>query len=125
MRSTLPQARPNTPTLVRKDLRMLGLFIRLYCDDHHEHAAPVALQGFNLREITGENLRLCPECTKLLAHAFVKRSHCPMDPKPQCKHCSNHCYAPAYQEKIRTVMQYSGRKMILSGRLDYLVHLLS
>ena len=67
---------------------------------------------------------LCEECTKLLVHAFTKRTHCPMHPKPACKHCPSHCYHPTYRAKIRQVMKFSGKKMLLGGRLDYLFHLL-
>ena len=64
--------------------------------------------------------QLCPACRKLLAHAFVQRSHCPLDPKPACKKCPTHCYAPKYRAQIREVMKYSGRRLGLRGRLDYL-----
>jgi hypothetical protein len=47
-----------------------------------------------------------------------------MNPKPMCKHCPNHCYHPTYRAKIREVMQFSGRKLLLGGRVDYLLHLL-
>jgi hypothetical protein len=47
-----------------------------------------------------------------------------MDPKPMCKHCPSHCYRPSYRARIREVMKFSGRKMVLSGRLDFLLHLL-
>jgi len=47
-----------------------------------------------------------------------------MHPKPACKHCPSHCYHPTYRAKIRQVMKFSGKKMLLGGRLDYLIHLL-
>ncbi|HEY8665721.1 MAG TPA: nitrous oxide-stimulated promoter family protein [Tepidisphaeraceae bacterium] len=111
---------------LRKDLRTLGLFIDLYCKYRHADAErlPVVLKTHDVKEITGRNVCLCPGCQKLLTHAFVKRSTCPMDPKPQCKHCPVHCYHPTYRAQIREVMKYSGKKMLLSGRLDYLFHLL-
>jgi hypothetical protein len=115
----------SSPELV-KDLKTLALFINLYC--RHKHAdqprTKVELRTHDLASITSKSIVLCPECTKLLTHAFVKRSHCPMHPKPMCKHCPNHCYHPTYRAQIREVMQFSGRKMLLSGRLDYLFHLL-
>ena len=118
------KAKPNTPALLRRDLRTLALFIRIYCHAKHPDRSPVALRGFDLVEITGKPLDLCPECTRLLHHAFVKRTHCPRDPKPQCKDCPTHCYSKVYREKIRDVMRFSGWKLLLSGRLDYLVHLI-
>lgn len=111
---------------LRSDLRTLALFVELYC--RHKHANQVRtqmdLKGFDVNRIAGRPVALCPECTRLLAHALVKRSHCPMNPKPTCKHCPSHCYHPKYQTAIREVMRYSGQKMLMSGRLDYLFHLL-
>jgi len=125
----LPQGvtgKPNTPELVQKDLSMLALFVRVYCEGNHAEAtkAPFVLKGFDVPAISGrEELCLCPGCTKLLMHAFIKRQACPMDPKPMCKHCPSHCYAPLYRQQIREVMKYSGRKLVLRGRLDMLIHL--
>jgi hypothetical protein len=115
----------SNPELVR-DLRILALFIDLYCRSQHVSAARrrVELRTHDVAAIARKSVELCPECTKLLAHAFVKRTHCPMNPKPMCKHCPNHCYHPAYRAQIREVMKVAGRKMVLSGRLDYLFHLL-
>ncbi len=111
---------------VRKDLKTLALFIRIYCKKKHPDApkAEVQLKTHDVQDIAGAPMELCPECTKLLAHAFVKRSRCPMDPKPACKHCPNHCYHPDYRARIREVMKFSGKHLVLTGRLDYLFHLL-
>lgn len=115
-----------TQEKLRKDLRRLGLFIELYCDGHHgrEDRRTVRLKQFEVTSILGRELKLCPECTRLLAHAFVKRAHCPYDPKPACKHCPSHCYHAAYRAKIREVMRYSGTRFLFRGRLDFLAHLL-
>jgi hypothetical protein len=125
---TAPSAATAVPPdrATRKDLKTLALFIRVYCKHRHGDAAkaPVELKTHDVTAIAGRELVLCESCRKLLAHAFVKRSHCPMDPKPACKHCPSHCYHPAYRAQIREVMRFSGRKMLLSGRLDYLFHLL-
>jgi hypothetical protein len=111
---------------LRKDLKTLALFISLYCRYRHrdQPRTPAELRTHDVRGIAGRDIELCAGCQKLLAHAFVKRSHCPMDPKPACKHCPNHCYHPTYRAQIREVMRFSGRKMLLAGRLDYLFHLL-
>src|SRR5262245_19536861 len=111
---------------LERDLRTLAMFISLYCRYRHEDAAKAAVEmkTHDVEKIARRPILLCPECTKLLIHAFVKRTHCPMDPKPQCKHCPNHCYAPVYRTQIQEVMRFSGRKLFLAGRLDYLFHLL-
>ena len=119
-------ATASLPLELLRDLKTLALFIDLYC--RHKHAGaertPVDLRTHDVAAIAGKTIVLCPECTKLLAHALVKRTHCPMDPKPMCKHCPNHCYHPTYRQQIREVMKFSGRKMVFGGRLDYLFHLL-
>lgn len=110
-----------------KDTRILARFVEVYCHDHHAHTAGVDGNWplvYDTSELTGKQMRLCPDCQKLLTHAMVKRTHCPMQPKPTCKHCTKHCYHPTYRQQIREVMKYSGRKMVLRGRLDYLWHLL-
>jgi hypothetical protein len=112
--------------LLQKDLKTLALFISIYCRYRHENAPkmPALLKTHDVAAIAGTPVNLCPECCRLLAHAFTKRTHCPMDPKPACKHCPNHCYHPNYRAQIREVMRFSGKKMLLGGRLDYLFHLL-
>lgn len=117
---------PNDPQALAKDLKTLALFISLYCRYRHQDQPRQAmlLRTHDVQAIAGRPIVLCAQCQKLLAHAFTKRSHCPMHPKPQCKHCPSHCYAPAYRQQIREVMKFSGKKMLFAGRLDYLFHLL-
>lgn len=116
----------NTDPRIARDLRTLAQFINIYCRHKHESAPrePVALRGFDYDELKISPPMLCTACGKLLAHAFVKRAHCPINPKPACKHCQSHCYQPQYREQIREVMRFSGRKLVLSGRLDLLFKLL-
>lgn len=111
---------------LRRDLKTLAWFIRIYCDHKHAEAAKtlVTLKIHDVQAIAGRPLSLCEDCSKLLTHAFVKRTHCPMVPKPACKHCPSHCYHPTYRAQIREVMRYSGRKLLFSGRLDYIYHML-
>lgn len=89
-----------------KDIRVLASFIGVYCRGKH-------------RSPKGE---LCPECRGLMEYARMKREKCPLDPKPACKHCPIHCYGKAQRAAIREVMAYSGRRLLLRGRLDLLWH---
>lgn len=111
---------------VDKDLRTLAWFIQIYCRNKHADAdkALPELKGFDLEKIGAKSVPICRACEKLLTHAFVKRAHCPFNPKPACKHCETHCYQPTYRQRIREVMRYSGKKLVLSGRLDMLFKLL-
>ena len=110
---------------MNRELRILARFIRLYCDDLHadQERQPATMRTHDVSAIAGREIVLCTSCAKLLQHAFTKRAHCTMDPKPMCKNCPEHCYAPDYRAQIRAVMRHSGKKMLRHGRLDYLLHL--
>jgi hypothetical protein len=118
---------PPPPRKLIKDLRVLTRFVALYCRFRHAGSAkaPVNFKFADVPALAGGRLSLCTACNKLLAHALVKRLRCPLDPKPACKRCPQHCYAPPYRAQIREVMRFSGRKLVLSGRLHYLVRLFS
>jgi hypothetical protein len=118
-------ASPTDPAL-RKDLKTLALFVQVFCQHRHPEAekSPMRLKTHDVAALAGRPIALCENCTRLLAHALTKRSHCTMDPKPMCKHCPNPCYHPNYRAQIQEVMRYSGMKLLFTGRLDYLLHLL-
>ena len=111
---------------LHSDLKLLVHFIEVYCKNRHAERdkIPPQLPTHDVPALFGRPVELCAECAGLLGHALVKRSLCPLDPKPACKHCPEHCYHPRYRAAIREVMAYSGRRLVLSGRLDYLFHLL-
>lgn len=115
-----------TDRKLRRDLRTLAGFIDIYCRGRHGEAerGPVRLRNIDVERRHGRPLRLCRACARLAAHAVMKRLYCPYEPKPSCKKCPTHCYAPEYRAQIRAVMKYAGRRLVLSGRLDYLWHLL-
>ena len=110
---------------MERDLTLLARFIQAFCEARHTGAerGAVVLPDYHIPMLRGRPPELCADCRKLLAHALVKRSHCPMNPKPACKKCPKHCYAPKYRAQIREVMRFSGQRMVLRGRLDYLLHL--
>lgn len=110
---------------LRRDLKTLAKFVEIYCRNQHEGARKTRLhlKTDGLETLSVGAVDLCPTCSKLLAHALMKRARCSLDPKPMCKRCPTPCYQPQYRASIRDVMKYSGRKLVLSGRLDYLRHL--
>src|SRR5512133_3904857 len=99
-----------------KDLKILASFIHLYCSSHHDRKegelTPIPEQ---LSSRGNSIVALCPDCTALLEHGIRKRGLCPLDPKPSCRKCRIHCYSPEYRQKIRAIMVFSGRKMLLKG----------
>jgi hypothetical protein len=101
----------------KKDLKVIISFVRVYCRAKHDDQAGVAIE-----DLDGKETRLCRDCSALVAYALEKRRKCPLDPKPSCKHCHIHCYSKDYRAKIKEIMAFSGRRMIMRGRLDYLWH---
>ena len=103
-----------------RDIEVLAEFINIYCGDYHNdrEKEEVRAGGEVGQYVNPLKVRLCDDCKKLLLHAASKRIVCPYHPKPACKKCPTHCYAPGYREKIREVMRYSGKRLIKKGRLD-------
>jgi len=104
-----------------KDLDLLALFTAVYCRAHHSGPR----KRFQTSALAGsgvEHHQFCNECSELLLYACDRRIKCPLNPKPACKHCPVHCYRPDYRAKVREIMRFSGRYLILRGRLDLLWH---
>lgn len=102
----------------RKDIRVLRKFTEVWCHgQHHSPRRPCSLPGGM------QPVQLCPECAAFLEYAVGKRMKCPLEAeKPSCKHCRIHCYAPQQRALVKRIMAWSGRRLLLRGRLDYLWH---
>ncbi|MBI2909403.1 MAG: nitrous oxide-stimulated promoter family protein [Chloroflexi bacterium] len=110
-----------------KDLLVLKDFISIYCREKHraQDKSPFQIKDDRLRGTLGAgDLLLCADCTRLLSHGIAKRLMCPYDPKPMCKKCRTHCYAPGYRDRVREVMKFSGLYLVKRGRIDLLLHYL-
>lgn len=96
----------NHPRITREN-RTAEEMIKLYCREHHHSD------------------RLCPECSELDNYSRKRLERCPFqEGKTTCAKCPVHCYTPAMREKIRTVMRYSGPRMIYHHPVLVLLHLL-
>ena len=103
----------------KKDIKLLGTFVDVYCAAQHPGADRSAV---TLPAELGTR-QLCPECASFLAYAVARRMQCPLEAeKPTCKHCRIHCYDQERREKVREIMSYVGRRLVMRGRLDYLWH---
>ena len=108
-----------------KDIKVLAGFIRIYCHANHDGILrrPFLIKDPQLQaELCGNEL--CIDCERLLEHGMAKLSLCPYEPKPSCRKCPTHCYAPGYRDKVKKVMRFSGTYLIKRGRLDLLLHFL-
>ena len=101
-----------------KEIRIIATFTKVWCSGHG-HASR------NFFQFTEElpPLDLCPDCTVFMGYAVQRLLHCPLKTeKTSCKHCHIHCYATEQRALVKRIMAWSGRRMILRGRLDYLWH---
>ena len=87
-----------------REKEMVSDMIRLYCQKQHK----------SLRNSSGlKKTDLCPECADLEAYARMRSDKCPfMETKTFCSNCRVHCYKPDMRERIRTVMRFSGPRML-------------
>jgi hypothetical protein len=95
------------PRLTRRQ-RTIQAMVRVYCRAHHDG------QGF-----------LCVECQTLYDYALGRLDRCPFGAgKPTCARCPIRCYKPAMKARIKAVMRYAGRRMLLRHPVLALLHLL-
>lgn len=106
-----------------KDFKVLAQFTAIYCRAHHK-APRRALNSSDLKDQGLDLSRyvLCGKCREFLAYAIERRQRCPLDPKPVCKKCEIHCYRAGHREQVREIMRFSGKYLMLRGRLDLLWH---
>ena len=91
---------------LEEEKRVVELMVRMYCR-HKEH-----------------NKELCSQCSELLDYALQRLDRCKFGPdKPTCKQCPVHCYRKDMQERIRTVMRWSGPRMLLYHPVAAVRHL--
>ena len=81
---------------MKREKKTLKAMIRIYCRGTHA---------------TGR--RLCQDCTELQEYALARLDKCPFGAsKGACSQCPIHCYKPDRREKIKTVMRYSGPRIL-------------
>ena len=110
-----------------KDIKVLSEFISIFCRENHnlEQKEVFVSKDQRLGRALGKkDLLLCEDCRKLLNHGIAKLLLCPYNPKPMCKKCQTHCYAPGYRQSVREVMRFSGMYLIKHGRFDLMIHYL-
>ena len=71
------------------------------------------------------NEQLCPKCKELLEYAKSRLDRCRFgNDKPTCKSCPIHCYRPEMRKRIKTIMRWSGPRMIIYYPLVAIKHFL-
>ena len=91
-----------------RESRTIDAMIHIYCRDHHQ-----------------TNDELCTDCRELLDYAQIRLDKCPyQEGKTTCANCPIHCYQPEMREKVRTVMRYSGPRMLYRHPILTMFHFL-
>jgi len=122
---TMTQPEPAKPLTrrERKDIQVLVRFTAVHCQVHHAGAkSGVAVSNDADAVLAPGHCMVCADCHAFLTYAIERRRHCPLNPKPACKHCPVHCYRADYRQQVRTIMRFSGRHLLLRGRFDLLWH---
>jgi hypothetical protein len=105
-----------SPEDIQADTDKLVRFMSMYCKANHEERGknPFLFKYSKIPAFVKAGPDLCDECTRLLRHAIVMRVFCPLDPKPRCRKCPQHCYRPAYKDQMEKVMKYSGPRSLFN-----------
>jgi hypothetical protein len=92
----------------QREKKIVREMIQLYCRDHHKPSS-----------------RPCSSCAALIAYAHERSDKCPfMENKTFCSNCRVHCYQQGMRDQIRTVMRYSGPRMLKTHPILAIRHLI-
>ncbi|MCK5239211.1 MAG: nitrous oxide-stimulated promoter family protein [Candidatus Thorarchaeota archaeon] len=98
---------PNIGPKIVKEKNVVSKMIGLYCEKKHN-----SLKG-----------ALCEDCSNLQEYSHHRLDHCRYEEdKPTCRKCETHCYQPEMREKIRSVMRFSGPRLVLRAPIDWVKH---
>ncbi|RKQ29067.1 nitrous oxide-stimulated promoter family protein [Oceanobacillus halophilus] len=97
----------NNGPVIQDEKETVSKMIHIYCRKKHHHQHD-----------------LCDECNDLLNYCMQRLSLCRFgEKKSACSNCKVHCYRPEYREKIKSVMRYSGKWMLLYHPVYSVKHL--
>lgn len=91
---------------LKREYSTIMAMVAIYCESNHDHSDD-----------------LCRECHRLLDYAEGKIEICPFGTsKPQCTKCEIHCYSSTVREDVKTVMRFSGPRMLWNHPLKTILH---
>ena len=98
----------NLSGALAKELKTIMAMAHIYCRDHH-----------------GSGADLCGECLSFIRFAEFRLAKCPYgQTKPTCKRCPIHCYRRDMKDLARSIMTYSGPRMLVKHPYLAIRHLL-
>ena len=82
---------------IRREKKTVSIMIEMYCRARHN----------------GYKGALCDMCTQMHDYAMERIDKCPFClAKPACANCPIHCYKRDMRDRVKTVMRYSGPRML-------------
>ncbi|HEU5122664.1 MAG TPA: nitrous oxide-stimulated promoter family protein [Verrucomicrobiae bacterium] len=100
-----PSARFSTSRLAR-EWKTMAAMITIYCRAQH-----------------GCKDTLCAECRHFTDYARTRLERCRFgEEKPTCANCPVHCYQRHHREMAKTIMRYSGPRMLWRHPVLSLIH---
>lgn len=103
---------------IARDIVTLAGMAEIYCADHHDDGSREKFRSeateagvYPARKIP----RLCPDCAMHVRYGEVRWALCTRSPRPSCKTCANHCYAPEEAAWQRACMAYAGPRAMFRG----------
>jgi hypothetical protein len=87
-----------------QELLDLAACFDIYCSEKHEGLKALYIDDWGV--VIDPQHKLCPECQELLHYTMNRYLRCPHSPKPDCKTCDNHCFAPAYRLRFQEVIRF-------------------
>lgn len=92
---------------IRREKATVEKMIHLYCEKKHNPSDTL----------------LCTECQSLLQYSHQKLGKCQYgEDKPSCRKCPVHCYSPTMRDEIRTVMRFSGPRLVFRAPAVWIRH---
>ena len=89
-----------------------------------EKATVEAMVNLYCRKIHGAEIGLCDDCSEVLEYSIKRTDNCVFGAdKPPCEKCQVHCYKEDMRKKIKTIMRYSGPRMIWRHPWFTLMHI--
>ncbi|KLV03811.1 nitrous oxide-stimulated promoter [Photobacterium aquae] len=93
------------------EFETIDAMVTIYCRHHHQQQS---------------HQRLCHDCQTFLAYAHERLDRCPYGQnKPTCKQCPIHCYKPDEKALSKTIMRFSGPRMLLHHPILALRHIMA
>ena len=97
-----------------KEKKLIPIMITMYCKGNHKIERKKQCIGHS---------DTCTECKELIEYVLCRLETCPFkENKKFCSFCKVHCYKPEMRMKIKSVMRYSGPRMIFSHPIFAISH---